>query len=73
MPSPGIKPTIVSEHIALPDASRASVVGGLDTTPPFNVRLDSQPDRAQSAAPYPVDDRPAPLNPSQGLGPQADR
>ncbi|KAM3514147.1 hypothetical protein MY11210_002248 [Beauveria gryllotalpidicola] len=65
MPSPGIKPTIVSEYVALPDASRASVVGGLDTTPPFNVRLDSQPDRAQSAAPYPVDDRPAPLNVSR--------
>ncbi|TQV98350.1 hypothetical protein V2A60_007902 [Cordyceps javanica] len=62
MPSPGIKPTIVSEHADLPDASRASVVGGPDTSPAFNLRLDSQPDRPHSAAPYPVDDRPAPLN-----------
>ncbi|ATY64747.1 Tetratricopeptide-like helical [Cordyceps militaris] len=62
MPSPGVKPTIVSEHADLPDASRASVVGGLNTIPAFNIRLDSQPDRPQSAAPYPVDDHPAPLN-----------
>ncbi len=94
MPSPGIKPTIVSDHADYPDASRASVISDLDNSPAFNLRLDSQPDRSQSAAPYPMDDRPAPLNvnrpkstapypddepagkyiqPSQGLGPQADR
>lgn len=62
MPSPGIKPTIVSEHADYPDPSRASIAG-IDTQPAFNLRLDSlQPDRPQSAAPYPVDDRPAPLN-----------
>ncbi|OAA73739.1 Tetratricopeptide-like helical [Cordyceps fumosorosea ARSEF 2679] len=94
MPSPGAKPTIVSEHADFPDPSRASVLGGLDTAPAFSLRLDSKPDRPHSAAPYPVDDHPAPLNvnrpkfsapypddepagsfiqPSQGLGPQADR
>ncbi|KAJ6788923.1 hypothetical protein PWT90_00134 [Aphanocladium album] len=62
MPSPGIKPTIVSDHADFPDPSRASVVGGMDTAPAFNLRLDSQPDRPHSAAPYPVDERPAPLN-----------
>lgn len=62
MPSPGIRPTIVSDHVDFPDPSRASVVGGMDTAPAFNLRLDSQPDRPHSAAPYPVDERPAPLN-----------
>ncbi|KAJ2983024.1 hypothetical protein NQ176_g982 [Zarea fungicola] len=64
MPSPAIKPTIVSEHIDFPDPSRASIAG-IDNQSNFNTRLDNiQPagGRPQSAAPYPVDDRPAPLN-----------
>lgn len=63
-PSPGIKPTIVSEQSNLPDPSRASFVG-TDRAPAFNIRLEGnlqQPARPHSAAPYPDDDRPAPLN-----------
>jgi len=63
-PSPGIKPTIVSEHATFPDPSRASVVGS-ERQPAFNIRLDSaapQPVRPHSTAPYPDDERPAPLN-----------
>ncbi|KND90899.1 Chitin synthase regulatory factor 4 [Tolypocladium ophioglossoides CBS 100239] len=66
-PSPGIRPTIVSEHATFPDPSRASVVGS-DRQPAFNVRLDGagvQPMRPQSAAPYPDDGKPAPLNVSR--------
>jgi hypothetical protein len=66
-PSPGIKPTIVSEHPNFPDPSRASVVG-TDRPPAFSIRLDTntqQPARPRSAAPYPDDDRPAPLNVSR--------
>lgn len=62
MPSPGIKPTIVSEHVDFPDPSRASVAT-FEGSSAFNLRLDaSQPERPHSAAPYPVDERPAPLN-----------
>lgn len=63
-PSPGIKPTIVSDHASFPDPSRASVVG-TDRPPAFSIRLDGNaqaPSRPHSAAPYPDDDRPAPLN-----------
>ncbi|KAF5130472.1 Chitin synthase regulatory factor 4 [Metarhizium anisopliae] len=63
-PSPGIKPTIVSEQANLPDPSRASLVG-TDRPQAFNIRLEGnapQPMRSHSAAPYPDDDRPAPLN-----------
>ncbi|TWU78049.1 hypothetical protein ED733_006743 [Metarhizium rileyi] len=66
-PSPGIKPTIVSEHGNFPDPSRASLVGA-DRPPAFSVRVQgnmSQPMRSQSAAPYPDDDRPAPLKVSR--------
>ncbi|KHO01148.1 Alkaline phosphatase-like, alpha/beta/alpha [Metarhizium album ARSEF 1941] len=63
-PSPGIQPTIVAEHANFPDPSRASVVG-IDRPQAFGIRLDgnaSRPMRPHSAAPYPDDDRPAPLN-----------
>ncbi|KAK2612214.1 hypothetical protein QQS21_001790 [Conoideocrella luteorostrata] len=63
-PSPGIKPMIVSDHANFPDPSRASLIS-TDRPPAFNVRLDTntQPHmRSRSAAPYPDDDRPAPLN-----------
>ncbi|PNY30006.1 Chitin synthase regulatory factor 4 [Tolypocladium capitatum] len=66
-PSPGVRPTIVSDHATFPDPSRASVVG-LDRQPAFNVRLDAagvQPMRPQSAAPYPDDGKPAPLHVSR--------
>lgn len=69
LPSPGMRPTIVTDHANFPDPSRASVVG-LDRLPAFNIRLDTggaagQPMRPQSAAPYPEDDRPKPLNMSR--------
>lgn len=66
-PSPGIKPTIISDHASFPDPSRASVVG-MDRPPAFSIRLEGnaqQPIRSHSAAPYPDDDRPAPLNVSR--------
>ncbi|KPM37454.1 hypothetical protein AK830_g9107 [Neonectria ditissima] len=61
----GLQPTLVSEHVNFPDPSRASfVIPAGDRPPAFNVRLDAnQPvARPQSAAPYPEDDRPQPLN-----------
>ncbi|KAG5985297.1 hypothetical protein E4U55_006777 [Claviceps digitariae] len=66
-PSPGIKPTLVSEHAAFPEPSRASVVGTeRRSSAAFGLRLDGNtqaPPRSHSAAPYPDDDhRPAPLN-----------
>ncbi|KAK0384248.1 hypothetical protein NLU13_8336 [Sarocladium strictum] len=65
-PSPGLRPTIVSEQANYPDPSRASYGSAYDDRQPaFNIRLDSaagQPARPHSAAPYPVDDQPAPLN-----------
>lgn len=69
-PSTGLalQPTLVSEHVNFPDPSRASFVipaaASADRPPAFNVRLDSnQPiARPRSAAPYPEDDRPPPLN-----------
>lgn len=60
-PSPGLRPTMVSEHANFPDPSRASLVS--DRAPAFNVRLDGQqppPLRPQSAAPYPEDNPPYP-------------
>ncbi|KAM5341662.1 hypothetical protein ACJ41O_014693 [Fusarium nematophilum] len=64
-PSPGLRPTLVSEHVNFPDPSRASFVipAAADRPPAFNVRLDAnQPTmRPRSAAPYPEDDRPPPL------------
>ncbi|ODA78452.1 hypothetical protein RJ55_05833 [Drechmeria coniospora] len=70
-PSPGAKPTIVSDHATFPDPSRASVIGlggGPDRQPAFNIMLDTggtQPIRSHSAAPYPEDDQPPPLNTSR--------
>lgn len=65
-PSPGLRPTIVPEQANYPDPSRASYGSAYDDRQPaFNIRLDSaagQPARPHSAAPYPVDDQPAPLN-----------
>ncbi|KAL6400353.1 hypothetical protein AUP68_16053 [Ilyonectria robusta] len=61
----GLQPTLVSEHVDFPDPSRASfVIPAGDRPPAFNVRLDSHqpPARPASAAPYPEDDRPQPLN-----------
>ncbi|KAH8179554.1 sel1 repeat domain-containing protein [Sarocladium implicatum] len=65
-PSPGLRPTLVSDEASFPDPSRASYGSAYDDRQPaFNIRLDSgggQPARPHSAAPYPVDDRPPPLN-----------
>ncbi|KJZ76208.1 hypothetical protein HIM_04290 [Hirsutella minnesotensis 3608] len=69
-PSPGLRPTIVSEQTSFPDPSRASVVGS-DRQPAFNLRLETgapdsgHPQRPQSAAPYPEDGRPSMLNVSR--------
>lgn len=59
-PSPGFRPTIVSDDTSFPDPSRASVVSGSDRQPAFSLRLDTggaPPPRPHSAAPYPDDDR----------------
>ncbi|PFH63293.1 hypothetical protein XA68_14945 [Ophiocordyceps unilateralis] len=56
-PSPGIRPTFVSESASFPDPSRASVVGA-DRQSAFNIRPDVA--RPRSAAPYPADDQPMP-------------
>ncbi|RFU78986.1 chitin synthase activator [Trichoderma arundinaceum] len=68
LPSPGMRPTIVTEHNSFPDPSRASFVDTADRQPAFNIRVDSNapPPRSQSAAPYPVDDRTQPLNARPG-------
>lgn len=66
-PSPGLNATRVSDSVDFPDPSKTTF--NPDRTPAFNIRLDpgsSQgpgqgPPRPVSAAPYPVDDRPAPL------------
>ncbi|KAG5930578.1 hypothetical protein E4U42_006666 [Claviceps africana] len=64
-PSPGIKPTLTSDHAAFPDPSRAPVAGTHRPSAAFNIRLDGDtqaPSRSSSTAPYPEDDpRPAPL------------
>ncbi|KAM0324563.1 hypothetical protein ACHAQA_007948 [Verticillium albo-atrum] len=60
-PSPGQQPTLVQDGLDYPDPSRASVQGGRG--PAFGVNLDTKlAVRPKSAAPYPEDDRPAPLN-----------
>lgn len=63
MPSPGMNPTIAPEQIDFPDPSRASALGQ-DRQPAFSLRVESNqtPARPHSAAPYPLDDGPAPLN-----------
>lgn len=63
MPSPGMTPTIVPEHVDYPGPSRASIVGQ-DRESVVSLRVDpsQQPARPQSAAPYPLDDGPAPLD-----------
>ncbi|KAH6608855.1 hypothetical protein Trco_002201 [Trichoderma cornu-damae] len=64
LPSPGMRPTIVTENNSFPDPSRASFVDGSDRQPAFTIRVDpnAPPMRSQSAAPYPVDDRTQPLH-----------
>ncbi|KAF3352437.1 hypothetical protein VdG1_09124 [Verticillium dahliae VDG1] len=60
-PSPGQHPTLVQDGLDFPDPSRASVQ--VARTPAFGVNLDTGlAMRPKSAAPYPEDDRPAPLN-----------
>lgn len=60
-PSPGMRPTIITDGHNLPDPSRASYGSAHpDREPAFNVRLDAP--RPRSAAPYPLDEQPAPLN-----------
>ncbi|KAL6887784.1 hypothetical protein HDV57DRAFT_489653 [Trichoderma longibrachiatum] len=65
-PSPGMRPTIVTDNNSFAEPSRASFVDTADRPPAFNVRVDpnAPPMRSQSAAPYPVDDRmqPPPRN-----------
>lgn len=62
-PSPGLRPTVVQEHINFPDPSRASLVSD-GRAPAFNVRVDGgqqpPPLRPHSAAPYPEDNPPYP-------------
>ncbi|KAH6677821.1 hypothetical protein F5X68DRAFT_213269 [Plectosphaerella plurivora] len=60
-PSPGVRPTVVQDGLDYPDPSRASIH---TSRPAFSVNLDTAnlAVRPKSAAPYPVDDRPAPLN-----------
>ncbi|KAK4066106.1 uncharacterized protein Triagg1_8174 [Trichoderma aggressivum f. europaeum] len=59
LPSPGMRPTIVTENNSFAEPSRASFVDTADRQPAFNIRVDpnAPPMRSQSAAPYPVDDR----------------
>ena len=68
LPSPGYRPDASAEQGDLPDLSRLSLAAS-DRPPAFNIRMDggnAQPvGRPQSAAPYPEDDRPAPLNVSR--------
>lgn len=63
-PSPGITPIIMPG--AFPESGRTSLNVSTDRPPAFNVRLDSgapqPPLRPHSAAPYPDDDHPPPLN-----------
>ncbi|KAM0593770.1 hypothetical protein ACHAQF_001745 [Verticillium nonalfalfae] len=60
-PSPGQHPTLVQDGLDFPDPSRASVQ--VARTPAFGVNLDTGlAMRPKSAAPYPEDDRPAPLS-----------
>ncbi|KAJ9134777.1 Chitin synthase regulatory factor 4 [Pleurostoma richardsiae] len=58
-PSPRHQPTIVEDHVDFPDPSYSS-----NRPPAFTVNLDhgNVALRPKSAAPYPEDDRPAPLN-----------
>lgn len=62
LPSPRLNATRMSDPIDFPDPSRVSA--GSDRAPAFNIRMDSgqPPARPVSAAPYPMDDRPAPLS-----------
>ncbi|KAG6004342.1 hypothetical protein E4U21_001155 [Claviceps maximensis] len=66
-PSPGFKPTLVSDQATFQDSFRSSVVvTERRPSAAFSFRLDGNtqaPSRSHSAAPYPDDDqRPAPLN-----------
>ncbi|ROT37872.1 HCP-like protein [Sodiomyces alkalinus F11] len=58
-PSPRHQPTVVQDNVHLPDPSRASVQG----RPAFGLNVEANlAVRPKSAAPYPQDDRPAPLH-----------
>ncbi|KAF6821406.1 chitin synthase activator [Colletotrichum musicola] len=83
-PSPRVNPTATQDNVDFPDPSRPSSMGNRPNA--FNVNLDANlAIRPKSAAPYPEDDRPAPLNlsrpkstapypeddrPGRGSGPQ---
>ncbi|TDZ19739.1 Chitin synthase regulatory factor 4 [Colletotrichum orbiculare MAFF 240422] len=83
-PSPRAHPTLAPENVDYPDPSRPNSMGNRPAA--FNVNLDANlAIRPKSAAPYPEDDRPAPLNlsrpkstapypdddrPARGPGPQ---
>ncbi|WYZ43070.1 hypothetical protein EsH8_VI_000769 [Colletotrichum jinshuiense] len=59
-PSPRAHPTVAQDNVDFPDPSRTSM-GNRPAA--FNVNLDANlAMRPKSAAPYPEDDRPAPLN-----------
>ncbi|KAF6812566.1 chitin synthase activator [Colletotrichum sojae] len=83
-PSPRVNPTATQDNVDFPDPSRPSSLGNRPNA--FNVNMDANlAIRPKSAAPYPEDDRPAPLNlsrpkstapypeddrPGRGSGPQ---
>lgn len=59
--SPGRRPRTAEETVDFPDPARRDNSGS--KPPAFTVNFDNNPAmRPQSAAPYPVDDRPSPLN-----------
>jgi TPR repeat protein len=60
-PSPRRGPTIVEDNIEFPDPERQSTMNS--RPPAFTINLDNNlAVRPKSAAPYPEDDRPPPLN-----------
>ncbi|KAF4121618.1 TPR repeat [Geosmithia morbida] len=71
-PSPGFKPTVVSEGADFPDPSRGHVAGA-GRQPAFGVRVEGGPNpavRSQSAAPpYPEDHRAPPVGRSASAAP----
>ena len=59
--SPGRRPGTAEDTVEFPDPARRDNAGS--RPPAFTVNFDNIPSmRPQSAAPYPVDDRPPPLN-----------
>ncbi|KAJ0166603.1 Chitin synthase regulatory factor 4 [Colletotrichum tanaceti] len=60
-PSPRVHPSPGQDHVDYPDPARPNSMGNRPSA--FTVNLDSNlAIRPKSAAPYPEDDRPAPLN-----------